>query len=139
MAGRGLLIYLKPQDQDQLFDNISALSAPGSMIATEFVSSIADFSAERARTISDPFRDHGVDVDLASLVYTGPRNHVLDYLGAKGWQLKACPWQNCSGAAAWMCPLQTTTPSSSAAAPARHTLTQCGEIVSPSTLLVCDS
>lgn len=82
----GLLIYLKPQTQDRLFDNITALSAPGSMVATEFVTGIADFSAERARTISNPFRCHGVDVDLASLVYTGPRNHVLDYLAAKGWQ-----------------------------------------------------
>lgn len=82
----GLLIYLKPQTQDRLFANITALSAPGSMVATEFVTGIADFSAERARTISNPFRCHGVDVDLASLVYTGPRNHVLDYLAAKGWQ-----------------------------------------------------
>ncbi|OBJ50645.1 class I SAM-dependent methyltransferase [Mycobacterium sp. 1423905.2] len=87
----GLLIYLKPQDQDQLFDNITALSAPESRIATEFVSSVVDFSAERARTISDPFRDHGVDVDLASLVYTGPRHHVLDYLGSRGWQVQGVP------------------------------------------------
>ncbi|CAM4256193.1 Putative S-adenosyl-L-methionine-dependent methyltransferase [Mycobacterium basiliense] len=84
----GLLIYLKPEAQDRLFDNITALSAPGSMVATEFVTSIVDFDAERARTISNPFRGHGVDVDLASLVYTGQRNHVLDYLGAKGWQLE---------------------------------------------------
>ncbi|OBG65121.1 class I SAM-dependent methyltransferase [Mycobacterium sp. E3339] len=87
----GLLIYLKPDDQDRLFDDITALSAPGSMVATEFVSSIVDFGADRARTISNPFRDHGVDVDLASLVYTGPRNHVLDYLGARGWQLEGVP------------------------------------------------
>ncbi|KZS65342.1 class I SAM-dependent methyltransferase [Mycobacterium ostraviense] len=87
----GLLIYLKPEAQDRLFDNITALSAPGSMVATEFVTSIVDFGADRARTISNPFRDHGVDVDLASLVYTGQRNHVLDYLGAKGWQLEGVP------------------------------------------------
>ncbi|BCO36109.1 class I SAM-dependent methyltransferase [Mycobacterium heckeshornense] len=87
----GLLIYLKPEDQDRLFDNITALSAPGSMVATEFVTGIVDFDAERARTISNPFRDHGVDVDLAALVYTGQRNHVLDYLGAKGWQLEGVP------------------------------------------------
>ncbi len=84
----GLLIYLKPEAQDRLFDNITALSAPGSMVATEFVTSIVDFGAERARTISSPFRGHGVDIDLAALLYTGQRNHVLDYLGAKGWQLQ---------------------------------------------------
>ncbi|OMC44163.1 SAM-dependent methyltransferase [Mycobacterium sp. IS-2888] len=87
----GLLIYLKPQAQDRLFDDITALSAPGSMAATEFVSSIVDFGTERARTISNPFRDHGVDVDLASLIYPGERNHVLDYLTALGWQLEGVP------------------------------------------------
>lgn len=87
----GLLIYLKPQSQDRLFDSITALSSPGSMVATEFVCSIVDFEAERAKTISDPFRDHGVDIDLASLIYSGERNHVHDYLAAKGWQLEGVP------------------------------------------------
>lgn len=87
----GLLMYLRPADQDRLLDNITALSASGSRVATEFVTSIVDFDAERARTISNPFRDHGVDIDLASLVYTGQRNHALDYLGAKGWQLEGVP------------------------------------------------
>ncbi|MDR3505443.1 MAG: class I SAM-dependent methyltransferase, partial [Acidocella sp.] len=32
----GLLIYLPPEAQDKLFDNITALSAPGSQLATEF-------------------------------------------------------------------------------------------------------
>ena len=31
----GLLVYLPPEAQDRLFDNITALSAPGSRIATE--------------------------------------------------------------------------------------------------------
>ncbi|MCA2264288.1 class I SAM-dependent methyltransferase [Mycobacterium marseillense] len=87
----GLLMYLRPEDQDRLFDNITALSAPGSRVATEFVTSIVDFDAERSRTISNPFRDHGVDIDLASLVYTGQRSHALDYLGVKGWQLEGVP------------------------------------------------
>jgi methyltransferase (TIGR00027 family) len=87
----GLLMYLKPEAQDRLLDNITALSPPGSMVATEFVCSIMDFDADRARAISDPFRDHGVDVDLASLIYSGERNHVLDYLAALGWQLEGVP------------------------------------------------
>lgn len=87
----GLLIYLKPDAQDRLFDGITTLSAPGSWVATEFVTSIEEFDAERARTISEPFRNNGVDIDLASLVYTGKRNHAFDYLGAKGWQLEGVP------------------------------------------------
>jgi methyltransferase (TIGR00027 family) len=81
----GLLIYLPPEAQDRLFDNITALSAPGSAIATEFVPGIIDFDPSRVRELSGAFRDHGVDIDMASLVYTGERNHVVDYLRSKGW------------------------------------------------------
>ncbi|MEZ0362464.1 class I SAM-dependent methyltransferase [Mycobacterium sp. pUA109] len=87
----GLLIYLPPEAQDRLFDNITALSVPGSTIATEYVPGIADFDAEQAREASRPLRDHGVDIDMASLVYAGERNHVVDYLGAKGWQVTGVP------------------------------------------------
>ena len=82
----GLLIYLPPEAQDRLFDNITALSAPGSTIATEFVPGIIDFDAERVREMSGSFREHGVDIDMASLVYAGERNHVVDYLSSIGWQ-----------------------------------------------------
>jgi methyltransferase (TIGR00027 family) len=84
----GLLIYLPPEAQDRLFDNITALSAPGSAIATEFVPGIIDFDADRVREMSGSFRDHGVDVDMASLVYAGERNHVVDYLRSKGWDVE---------------------------------------------------
>ncbi|MCV7101479.1 class I SAM-dependent methyltransferase [Mycobacterium palustre] len=82
----GLLIYLPPEAQDRLFDDITALSAPGSTIATEFVPGIVDFDADRVREMSGAFREHGIDIDMASLVYTGERNHVVDYLTGKGWQ-----------------------------------------------------
>jgi methyltransferase (TIGR00027 family) len=84
----GLLIYLPPEAQDRLFDNITALSVPGSTIATEFVPGIVDFDADRAREVASSFREHGVDVDLASLVYAGERNHVVDYLRTKGWDVE---------------------------------------------------
>ncbi|OBI38444.1 class I SAM-dependent methyltransferase [Mycobacterium colombiense] len=82
----GLLIYLPPDAQDRLFDNITALSAPASTIATEFVPGIVDFDAERVREMSGSFREHGVDIDMASLVYAGERNHVVDYLSSIGWR-----------------------------------------------------
>ncbi|CAM3334829.1 class I SAM-dependent methyltransferase [Mycobacterium colombiense] len=82
----GLLIYLPPDAQDRLFDNITALSGPGSTIATEFVPGIVDFDAERVREMSGSFREHGVDIDMASLVYAGERNHVVDYLSSIGWR-----------------------------------------------------
>jgi len=39
-VAEGLLIYLPSEAQDRLFDNITALSAPGSAIATEYVPGI---------------------------------------------------------------------------------------------------
>ncbi len=84
----GLLIYLPPEAQDRLFDHITALSAPGSTIATEFVPGIVDFDANKVREGSGPFKEHGVDIDMASLVYAGERNHVLHYLRDKGWDVE---------------------------------------------------
>jgi methyltransferase (TIGR00027 family) len=84
----GLLIYLPPEAQDRLFDNITALSATGSTIATEFVPGIVDFDADKVREMSGSFREHGVDIDMASLVYAGERNHVVDYLRSKRWDVE---------------------------------------------------
>lgn len=85
----GLLIYLPPDAQDRLFDNITALSVPASTIATEYVPGIKDFDPDRARELSRPLRDHGVDIDMPSLVYAGERSHVVDYLDAKGWEMSS--------------------------------------------------
>lgn len=84
----GLLIYLPPDAQDRLFDNVTALSVPGSTIATEFVPGIVNFDAARLREMSKPFREHGVDIDMASLIYAGERHHVVDYLRAAGWAVE---------------------------------------------------
>lgn len=83
----GLLIYLPPEAQDRLFDNITALSAPGSTVATEYVPGIVDFDADKAREMLAPFRQHGVDIDMPSLIYAGQRNHVVDYLRGKSWDV----------------------------------------------------
>jgi methyltransferase (TIGR00027 family) len=83
----GLLIYLPPEAQDRLFDNITALSVPGSTVATEYVPGIIDFDADRAREMSASMREQGVDIDMPSLVYTGQRNHVVDYLRGKSWDV----------------------------------------------------
>jgi methyltransferase (TIGR00027 family) len=83
----GLLIYLPPEAQDRLFDDITALSVPGSTVATEYVPGIKDFDADRARELSRPLREQGVDIDMPSLVYAGERNHVVDYLAAEGWDM----------------------------------------------------
>lgn len=83
----GLLIYLPPQAQDHLLDTITALSAHGSTVATEYVPGIVDFDAGRAREMTSSLRERGLDLDMPGLIYAGPRNNVMDYLSAAGWQV----------------------------------------------------
>ena len=87
----GLLIYLPSEAQDRLFDNITALSAPGSTIATEYVPGLKDLDADRVREMSTQFREQGIDIDMPSLVYVGERSHVIDYLRDKTWDIVATP------------------------------------------------
>ena len=44
-------------------------------------------SASGRRRSGDQWREHGFDVNLADLFYTGERNPVVDYLTAHGWQV----------------------------------------------------
>ena len=87
----GLLIYLPPDAQDRLFDQITALSAAGSAVATEYAPGIVDFDADRAREMSAPLRDHGLDIDMAELVFAGERSHVMRYLSDIGWRVTGVP------------------------------------------------
>jgi methyltransferase (TIGR00027 family) len=86
----GLLIYLPPEAQDRLFDNITALSAPDSTVATEYVPGLKDLDPDRVREQTAQFREH-LDIDMPSLVYTGERNHVIEYLRSKGWDAVGTP------------------------------------------------
>ena len=87
----GLLIYLPPEAQDTLLATVTGLSAPGSAAATEYVPGIIDFDTERARTMSADLRSRGLDLDMPSLVYTGPRGNVMDHLAALGWDVDGVP------------------------------------------------
>jgi methyltransferase (TIGR00027 family) len=64
----GLLIYLPPHAQDQLFDSITQLSAPGSHLATEYVRDASAFSDEQSQRVSDGFRRYGFDMEMSDLV-----------------------------------------------------------------------
>ena len=87
----GLLIYLPPEAQDRLLDTITGHSAPGSTIATESVPGIVSYDAERAREMAANLRERGLDLDMPSLIYPGPRNNVVEYLSAAGWDVTGVP------------------------------------------------
>jgi methyltransferase (TIGR00027 family) len=90
-SAEGLLPYLPPEAQDRLFDNITALSAPGSRLATEHVPDSNAFSDERLQRISERWQRFGFDLNAADLFYRGERNVVVDYLTGHGWQVRAHP------------------------------------------------
>jgi methyltransferase (TIGR00027 family) len=86
----GLLIYLPPDAQDRLFDNITALSAPGSRLATEHMD-IHGSADEWTEKLSERSRRMGSNIDLAELFYTGDRKSAGKYLTSKGWDVTNRP------------------------------------------------
>jgi methyltransferase (TIGR00027 family) len=87
----GLLIYLPPEAQDKLFDNITALSAPGSRLATEFHTDHGAGMAKRGAAMSERWRGAGLDLNLTDLWYQGDRTSVVEHLDASGWNTTARP------------------------------------------------
>ena len=91
-SAEGLLVYLPPEAQDRLFDDITELSAPGSRLATEYhpdaAASIgARLKDMRERWGSDPTQIP--DMDITKLFYDGERNGVVEYLTEHGWGVNA--------------------------------------------------
>lgn len=84
-SAEGLLVYLPPEAQDRLFDNIAALSAPGSRIATEHMD-MRNIPADWAERLTERSRRIGSNINLAELFYTGERNTAAEYLAAHGWR-----------------------------------------------------
>jgi methyltransferase (TIGR00027 family) len=91
----GLLGYLPPEAQDRLLDNISALSADGSRLATEAIPDMPEVDHEQAREMmrkaSEKWRAHGFDLEFTELGYEGDRNDVAAYLDTLGWQSTGKP------------------------------------------------
>ncbi|OBK70508.1 class I SAM-dependent methyltransferase [Mycobacterium sp. 1274761.0] len=86
-TAEGLLVYLPPEAQDRLFDDIAKLSAPGSRLATEYHPDGGASIGERAEAFREQWQKHGFDMNLADLFYKGDRNPVVDYLAEHGWQV----------------------------------------------------
>jgi methyltransferase (TIGR00027 family) len=86
-SAEGLLIYLPPEAQDRLFDEITALSAPGSQLATEFHPDGGSMMGDRAGAITEQWRDQGFELNMPDLVYAGERKPVAEYLTKQGWDV----------------------------------------------------
>ncbi|MET0473261.1 MAG: class I SAM-dependent methyltransferase [Mycobacterium sp.] len=85
-SAEGLLVYLPPEAQDRLFDNITQLSATGSRIATEHMD-MAGLPEDWAEKLTERSKRIGSNINLAELFYTGERNSAADYLTKHGWHV----------------------------------------------------
>ncbi|CAJ1505801.1 SAM-dependent methyltransferase [[Mycobacterium] kokjensenii] len=92
----GLLMYLPADAQDRLFEQITALSAPGSRIAAETAGNHR--SDERREQLSERFKKIadtiGVaqSVDIQDLIYADEdRAPVREWLDGHGWRAAAQP------------------------------------------------
>ena len=93
-SAEGLLMYLPPDAQDRLFDNITALSAPGSRLATEYNPPTTESTSatnQRLDQIRAQWANLGCGIDLTDLFYDGDRSNVADYLKERGWEVSTRP------------------------------------------------
>jgi methyltransferase (TIGR00027 family) len=78
--------YLPPDAQNRLLQNVTAMSAPGSRFAADHMPTWTPSQLEEGRSFIDIWRQQGLDVDLASLTYTGEYRYVPQYLATCGWE-----------------------------------------------------
>jgi methyltransferase (TIGR00027 family) len=93
-SAEGLLPFLPPEAQDLLLDNITALSAPGSRLAVEYMPNAGLALAtmvELTNQAVDRWRQHGFDVEMTDLWYLGERNDAAEYLDDRGWKSTLVP------------------------------------------------
>ncbi|WP_024440283.1 MULTISPECIES: class I SAM-dependent methyltransferase [unclassified Mycobacterium] len=92
----GLLMYLPAEGQDRLFDQVTALSAPGSRIAAETAGNHR--SDERRQQMAERFKKIAETVgltqslDIQDLIYSDEdRASVRGWLDEHGWQAASQP------------------------------------------------
>ena len=91
----GLLMYLPADAQDKLFEQVTALSAPGSRVAVETVGTAAPARRAEMRERFERIREQlgfADSVDVSDLMYDDPnRADVATWLGDHGWLAAAVP------------------------------------------------
>jgi methyltransferase (TIGR00027 family) len=81
-----LVGYLPPDGQNRLLQDVTAVSAAGSRFGADHMPTWTPSQLEEGRAFVDIWRQHGLDVDLATLTYHGEYRYVPQYLAAHGWE-----------------------------------------------------
>lgn len=81
----GLLMYLRPADQDRLFESLAALAAPGSCVAVEEVAPVPQETYDGWNAASEDgarVKGHG---GWAKMIYNDPHADVAERFTDRGW------------------------------------------------------
>lgn len=82
----GLLAYLPGAAQDALFEKITAHSAPGSFLATEWRRRVASAS-QWQDAVAQLRPDFIKDIGIGDLIYDDERRDPIEWLREHGWQV----------------------------------------------------
>jgi O-methyltransferase involved in polyketide biosynthesis len=82
-----LIGFLPPEAEVRLLDNVTALSAAGSRFAADYgsVRGQTEEAQRHAQTMTDRWREHGLDLHIPDLTYPGEHTDVAAYLQVHGW------------------------------------------------------
>lgn len=86
-SAEGLLPYLPPEAQEQLLDNISALSAEGSWFAADTVGDVGELAAQvvSAFAVNDRPNHTRVEIDAAIATSSRPQLDTTDHFRLREW------------------------------------------------------
>ncbi|MBU3064219.1 SAM-dependent methyltransferase [Nocardia sp. NEAU-G5] len=80
----GLVIYLTPADQDQLFQTLESASAPGSRASIEQMTPLPRESYEEL-VAQEASTDDVTYNDWARMIYNDPRSDAAQWFSERGW------------------------------------------------------
>jgi methyltransferase (TIGR00027 family) len=84
----GVLIgWLPPEAETRLLDEVTALSAAASRFAADFgtVAGQSEVAQQQNRVMTERWREHGLELDIAGLTYPGEHTDVAAHLQTNGW------------------------------------------------------
>jgi methyltransferase (TIGR00027 family) len=84
----GVLIgFLPPEAEVRLLGNIDSLSSAGSRLAADYgqVTGESEEEQQRAQSMTERWRELGLDLDIPDLTYPGKHTDVAEHLRAHGW------------------------------------------------------
>ncbi len=84
----GLLIgYLTGEAQDRVLGDITALSAPGSLLAADHLPAASTSIGSLIHLVAQQWKERGFEVDFGQLTYPHDRNDSEKYLRTHGWDV----------------------------------------------------